>query len=1193
MGEIVNLLNAAGGAFVAFAVPMLVQSSLLIVILTLLDLVLRKRVRAVVRYWIWLLVLAKLILPPSFYSPTGVAYWVGGQLPTLTAPVESIDQEPPVPPADRTVASSAPWDPEFAPSMGHAFEEAAMAPTRAAPPTVPHGPSITWPALALLGWAILVLVMAVLLIQRTLFVHRLVAQSHEPPREIIELLRQCAFRMGVRTHLAVKLSPLSASPSVCDLRRPVILIPEEMLVQLQVHELRSVLFHELAHVKRGDLWLNLLQALLQVVYFYHPLLWAANVRIRRVREQAVDETVLAAMGDAAEDYPRTLLSVSRLAFGPPTLSLRLLGVVESQKALTGRIRYIVSRPFPKSAKPGCAGCVLVAIIALTLLPMARAASRTPPARARVAPTVYAVETAPTPRELLDRYRKAVTGWDKSVSMRIECDHSMAYQGRDFRHWKYDVTHRRDGDRWESFGRCQFEGKLDGDPYSFNEEFRDLVLNDYYLRYSQRDSGSEREAFVVTDVREMLLNLQAQSAHGGFLEGLTGGIGSATHQAEAMCDSNDVRYVGQETLGSTSCHVVEAKTEYGTFTVWLAPQKGYNALKSVWRKSGRDILREKIRIEDQGITEWTETVDAVDVQEIDGVFLPVAGRLTGKTKWASGEESEDHVVVQRRDIVLHPDFQALGAFQIVLPEGTEVRLTGNAQRTFRWSQGGFTPDINKYLMRSLLGKPLPALDAFRMDLDPAGIEGKMLVICFFDMQQRPSRNCMEQLAKKTELLVRKGMVILGIQAAQVEEDRLREWLRENNTHVPVGMVQADEEQTRCAWGVRSLPWLIQTDEQHIVRAEGFALSGLDGRIEAVRNPSGAQAAPAGTVPEGDRVAEQRSATCLVKGSQGRVLAQERFFVAPMGTEYQTDAEGMLSIHYAPPADPRGLLVYVRHKEPDLIGATWLPQAGGEAEVELVPAVSVQGRVLDPNGGPLAGVQVAALPMSSQFVLTDSAGTFDIAWAKEWEPGENLCLMARYMESNLAALADIGRETKVIEIKLEPALTLTGVVEDEDGHPLSEAKVGLSLKRSWRCWTPVEPVTTDSAGRYAFRTLPQNQEYVIFARAPGYWEDGISTGLIYGKQGVADPGRIILRKPILSVSGVVVDDNGKPVAGIEVGTRGNDQPDCRTQTDTQGKFTLQGMCRGHAEIAAKLGRALYGTIETQAGRQDVRLIVRPIP
>jgi beta-lactamase regulating signal transducer with metallopeptidase domain len=380
MGELVTVLNAAGGAFVAFAAQMLIQSSVLIVLLAVLDFVLRRRVKAVVRYWIWLLVLAKLLLPPSFSSPTGVAYWVGGKLPTLSGPIEPLADESSTLslPADGTAVFSEPRGLDACPSVRDASEElpAARADNTVLQAT-PHAPLLTWQALVLLGWAVVVIVMAVLLGQRALFVHRLVAQSRAPGPEIVELLGQCARRMGVRTDLTVKLSPLSASPSVCGLRRPVILVPEEMLARLSVPELRAVLLHELAHIKRGDLWLNLLQAVLQVVYFYHPLLWVANVRIRMVREQAVDETVLAALGEEAEDYPRTLLSVSRAAFGQPTLSLRLLGVVESEKALMDRIRHMVSRPFPKNARPGLLGLAAVAVIAAVLLPMARGAPGRP------------------------------------------------------------------------------------------------------------------------------------------------------------------------------------------------------------------------------------------------------------------------------------------------------------------------------------------------------------------------------------------------------------------------------------------------------------------------------------------------------------------------------------------------------------------------------------------------------------------------------------------------------------------------------------------------------------------------------------------------------------------------------------------------------------------------------------------------
>ena len=116
----------------------------------------------------------------------------------------------------------------------------------------------------------------------------------------------------------------------------------------------------------------MVQTLLQIVYFYNPLLWVANAVIRKVREQAVDEMVLAAMGEGAEDYPEALLNISRLTFNRGVLSLRLIGVVESKKALSGRIKHILSRPFPKTAKLGIIGLMAVIVAGAVLLPMAKA-----------------------------------------------------------------------------------------------------------------------------------------------------------------------------------------------------------------------------------------------------------------------------------------------------------------------------------------------------------------------------------------------------------------------------------------------------------------------------------------------------------------------------------------------------------------------------------------------------------------------------------------------------------------------------------------------------------------------------------------------------------------------------------------------------------------------------------------------------
>ena len=133
--------------------------------------------------------------------------------------------------------------------------------------------------------------------------------------------------------------------------------------------------------------------------------------------------------------------------------------------------------------------------------------------------------------------------------------------------------------------------------------------------------------------------------------------------------------------------------------------------------------------------------------------------------------------------------------------------------------------------SLIGKPLPDLKDLKVDLSPTDTVDKMLLVCFWDMQQRPSRNCIRELAKRAEKLKEKGVAVIAVQASKVDENELNEWVKKYNIPFPVGMVQGDVEKTRFAWGVRSLPWLILTDQEHIVRSNGFSLAELDEKIQA--------------------------------------------------------------------------------------------------------------------------------------------------------------------------------------------------------------------------------------------------------------------------------------------------------------------------------------------------------------------------
>ena len=132
--------------------------------------------------------------------------------------------------------------------------------------------------------------------------------------------------------------------------------------------------------------------------------------------------------------------------------------------------------------------------------------------------------------------------------------------------------------------------------------------------------------------------------------------------------------------------------------------------------------------------------------------------------------------------------------------------------------------------SLVGETLPDLKNVGINLSPDDIEGKRLLVCFWDMDQRPSRHCLTQLVKQAEQLEDKGVVVIAVQASNVARDALEKWIKESGLPFPVGTIQDDAKKIRFTWGVHSLPWLILTDRKHAVTDEGFGVAEIGDRLE---------------------------------------------------------------------------------------------------------------------------------------------------------------------------------------------------------------------------------------------------------------------------------------------------------------------------------------------------------------------------
>jgi len=297
-------LNTIGGAFVEFALLMLVESAVLIGFVLLIEHVFREKVRAGLRCGLVTLVLAYLLLtpflplcPPSNFLPSGNAAYAD---PTTHLA------------AEHTRASLS------RPITGQSQT------TSVGVVEPPH--TLTWQGGVFLVWLADVAVMSGLVIRRTRLACRRVGQSPDANFLMTDILQYCRKRMGVKGKVALRVSEEGTQPVVCGLLRPVIVVPRNLVPSLGSRHLRDVLFHELAHVKRYDLWVNLAQNIVQVLYFYNPFLWAAAAVMRRLRDEAADETVRDTVGPGDRSYAQRLVDVARLPLNHPNSDLSLIGV---------------------------------------------------------------------------------------------------------------------------------------------------------------------------------------------------------------------------------------------------------------------------------------------------------------------------------------------------------------------------------------------------------------------------------------------------------------------------------------------------------------------------------------------------------------------------------------------------------------------------------------------------------------------------------------------------------------------------------------------------------------------------------------------------------------------------------------------------------------------------------------------------
>jgi len=249
---------------------MLWQVSLFILIISLIDLITKSWLWPQVRHALWLLVFIKLIIPPTWSLNTSI-------ISHLRPHVEERITERLIKPA----SVSARPDAAQTPSLPAGTQSAG---TPALSSEQPQG-RITLTGALFLIWLIGVALFFALLSLQMIRLRRWHDQQkkREIPTWFYDLLLETCHKIGRRRLPAIVFHDKAKTPAVYGIFRPVMLLPANYFDHLSPQEAQHVLLHELAHIKRGDLWLHGAALLLQIIYWINPLMIWVRQQVKHVR----------------------------------------------------------------------------------------------------------------------------------------------------------------------------------------------------------------------------------------------------------------------------------------------------------------------------------------------------------------------------------------------------------------------------------------------------------------------------------------------------------------------------------------------------------------------------------------------------------------------------------------------------------------------------------------------------------------------------------------------------------------------------------------------------------------------------------------------------------------------------------------------------------------------------------------------
>ena len=180
-------------------------------------------------------------------------------------------------------------------------------------------------------------------------------------------LKELADLLGIKRAVEIAESALVQVPTVVGWLKPMILLPASALTGLASEQLEAILAHELAHIKRCDYLVNMLQTVVEILGFFHPAVWWVSHKIRLERENCCDDLAVSISGDKI-CYARALTSMEEIRGRVPELAVAATG-----GSLFGRISRLVGKESADKTKAGwLPSAIAILLVVAIVIPAALA-----------------------------------------------------------------------------------------------------------------------------------------------------------------------------------------------------------------------------------------------------------------------------------------------------------------------------------------------------------------------------------------------------------------------------------------------------------------------------------------------------------------------------------------------------------------------------------------------------------------------------------------------------------------------------------------------------------------------------------------------------------------------------------------------------------------------------------------------------